>query len=152
MSRRGTGSHALQILTVFPSSTHQKRQGSSLLKDPGETNIQPGNPDFQKALNPNFPGWPKGRCTFSIVYVAKCIGDAANLGREPKLAVVAAPMSQGNIRGGRETLLWGLKNALEAGGFSCCISPWHICLCCTKLSLQLETGRAVKVSGLQDIS
>lgn len=100
MSQRGAGSHALQTFAVFPSPTRQRRQGSGLLKDPGETNIQPGNPDFQKALNPNFPVSHTSRSTFSTVYVAKCVGDTADFRREQKLAAVAALTNQGNIRGG----------------------------------------------------
>lgn len=96
-SQRGAGSHAFQTFAVFPSPTRQRQQGSGLSKDPGETNIQPGNPDFQTALNPNFPVSHTSRWTFSTGYMAKCVGDTTDFRREQKLAAVAALTNQGNI-------------------------------------------------------
>lgn len=61
LSWRGARSHALQTLTYFSSPTLVAARQKFIKR---ETNLQPGNPDFHRALNLNFPMWHKSWSTF----------------------------------------------------------------------------------------
>lgn len=122
-----------------PSSSlpYQWQPGRSLLKDPRETRLI-WKSDFQRALKLNCPVWHKSWSTFSA---AQCVSDSPPWGqsRFQPWWLLSCGSEENQRCPGIVTLLLSLKDALEAGGFPCGISPPSIHLHGFKLTVQQET-------------